>query len=435
MGKPKDTNKEPTIIIEEIEGQLGEALAKKKEEIEKELEERIRREKEEAQKRIELIEKEFEEEKKALKSYRDTIKEFENNKGKLKVQIKEHLDKAIKFQTEIEKLTAQTLEELKEVSELNQKLDELNKEAEEKAAALKKELEDRFGIVAEVMKANEHRDLEVNLEQELAKLRKIKELLTTPEMAEEEKIEELSEVVEEKVEEEVLEEKQAKEERKPSEEVKAEEAPPTGNEEGQGFKPYVAEKEKEAGAKEMELVEPFPSEAEEEEPHVSEKTFQDAFETLENYRKSEQTEDNGEISYFQKNEKMILDGESLISALSNGLDEAKKLYLKLAETESPKDQFFIKQEIIRYQESLRKTILHSVRMCQKENCSLPKYTKEIINTDVLKDILEKLSMENWSNQDDFTHFEKYAKNLKNNYYTRITPPALYLKSIIDELNI
>jgi len=430
MGKSKDIAKESTMIIEEIEDQLGEALSKKKQEIEKELEERIRREKEEAQQRLEQIEKEFEEEKKALKNYRDTIKEFENNKAKLKEKIKGHLDKAIKFQTEIEKLTAQTLEELKQVSEINQKLDELNKEAEEKATALKKDLEDRFGIVAEVMKANEHRELEVNLEQELAKLRKIKELLTSPEALEEEKIEELSEVIEEKVEEEARQE--AGVEKPAEEEEKAEEVPPGAKEEAEEFKPGEAKEEKPS---EMKPVEPTPPEAGEEASYVSEQSFQDAFETLENYRRSEKTEDNGEISYFQKDEKMILDGESLISAVSNSLDEAKKLYLKLAETESPKDQFFIKQEIIRYQEGLRKVILHSVRMCEKENCSLPKYTMEIINTDVLKDILEKLSMENWSNQDDFTHFEKYAKNLKNNYYTRITPPALYLKSIINELNI
>ena len=44
-------------------------------------------------------------------------------------------------------------------------------------------------------------------------------------------------------------------------------------------------------------------------------------------------------------------------------------------------------------------------------------------------------MENWSNEDDFTFFEKYAKNLKTNFYSRITPPAIYLKSIIDELEI
>lgn len=441
MGKSKDKVKESTLVIEEIEGQLGEAFSKKKEEIERELEERIKKEKEEAKKRISQVEKEFEEERQALKNYRSTIKEFETNKANIKDQIKKHLDKAIQFQTAIENLTAQTLEELKKVSELNQKLDEFNKQAEEKASILKKDLEGRFGIVTEVFKANEQKEVEVNLEQELAKLRKIKELLTSPEAAVTEKAEEVKEAAEELAEEKVEKEEEAKEEEAApseaeavSEEGQVEEKVKEKEEKEQSLSPIAEEKEaEEKEEKEGETGEPLASEEEEKAP--SEKTFQDAFETLEQYRKSETSEDNGEISYFQKDEKMILDGECLISALSNNLDDAKKLYIRLTQTESPKDQFFIKQEIIRHQEGLRKTILRSVRMCEKESCSLPRYTVDIINMDVLKEILEKLSMENWSNQDDFTYFEKYSKNLKNNYYTRITPPALYLKSIIDELKI
>lgn len=399
MGKEKDNFKESSSIIEEIEEQLGEALSKKKDEIEKELEERIKREKEEAKKRIEDIEKEFAEEKQALKSYKDTIKEYENNKSKLRDQIKEHLDKAIQFQSDIESLTAKTLEELKALGELNKRLEDLHKEAEEKASVLKKNLEDRFGIVAEVIKTNEVSEVDIDLDRELSKLKKIKELLTSPAEA-------LAEEAEE-----------AKEEAEEMEEV--------------------AEKVEEMPEEEEAIPAPeVPSEEELEQVELGgEPTFQGAFETLEEFRKTESTEDNGEISYFVKDNKIVMDGECLVSALGNNLDEAKKLYIKLNQTESPKDQFFIKQEIIRHQESLRKVIMRSVSMCEKENCSLPSYTADILNMDVLKDILEKLNMENWSNQDDFTFFEKYAKNLKTNFYSRITPPAIYLKSIIDELEI
>lgn len=414
MGKDKDTIKESASIIEEIEQQLGDALSKKKEEIEKELEERIRREKEEAKKRMEDVEKEFTEEKQALKNYKDTIKEFENNKAKIKEQIKGHLDKAIQYQTDIESLTAKTLEELKKLSELNQKLEELYKKAEEKAAVLKKDLEEKFGIVAEVMRANEVSEVEIDLERELSKLKKIKELLTSPETALAEEVEEVKEVTEEEAAPAVEAEAEAAEE-------KVEEAP-----EEQMTAPVVEEEEKkEEPATEVKL----------EEIEVGEPSFQGAFEILERYRKTESIADNGEISYFEKDDKIVLDAECLISVLGNSLDEAKKLSIKLTQTESPKDQFFIKQEIIRHQEALRKVILRSVQMCEKETCSLPGYTEDILNMDVLKDILEKLNMENWSNQDDFTFFEKYAKNLKTNYYARITPPAIYLNSIIDELKI
>jgi chromosome segregation ATPase len=436
MGKEKDNFKEPTSIIEEIEEQLGDALSKKKDEIEKELEERIKREKEEAKKRIEDIEKEFAEEREALKSYRDTIKEYENDKSKLRDQIKEHLDTAIQYQSDIESLTAKTLEELKALGELNKKLEDLHKEAEEKASVLKKNLEDRFGIVAEVIKTNEVSAVDIDLERELSKLKKIKELLTSPAEALEEEAEELKEEAEE-----------AEEQKEVAEEVEevAGEVEEAAEEEEAREEEVLEEKEEEVAAPEGE-VEPQAEEAEKKEEPPSkeeleqvelggEPTFQGAFETLEEFRKTESTEDNGEISYFVKDDKIVMDGECLVSALGNNLDEAKKLYIKLHQTESPKDQFFIKQEIIRHQESLRKVVLRSVSMCEKENCSFPSYTADILNMDVLKDILEKLNMENWSNEDDFTFFEKYAKNLKTNFYSRITPPAIYLKSIIDELKI
>ena len=122
-----------------------------------------------------------------------------------------------------------------------------------------------------------------------------------------------------------------------------------------------------------------------------------------------------------------------MSSLGSSLDGAKKLYKKLNETESPKEQFFIKQDIIRHQEVLRKLMLSSIKMSDKEFCTLPGYTREILNVEVLKTILEKVSMENWSDEQDFVEFDKYAKSLKDAYYAKITPPARYIQSILDEL--
>lgn len=436
MGRDKDILKESTSIISEIENRLKETISKKKEDIENELEERIRREKEEASKKLEQIEKDFAEEKEALSNYRATIKEYENNKANLKNQIKEHLDKAVKFQKDIENLTAQTLGELKMVRELNQKLEELYKEAEGKAAVLKKDLEEKFGIAAEPLKAEEYKEVEVDLEQELEKLKKIKELLTSAEAEKEELAGEEKEEAEEKVEEkeEIGVEMEAEEVGVPEIEAEGEEERAAEKEEEkEELKPPASEEEEamEAAAEE----EPTPEKEGEEAALKGEAAIQDVSKTLEEYRKSEAADDEGEISYFQKDDKIIIDGERFISSLSDSLDEAKKLYLKLTQSESPKDQFFIKQEIIRHQESLRKVILRGVRMGEKKSCSLPSYTSDVLNMDVLKDILEKLNMENWSNQDDFSSFEKYAESLKDSHLTRITPPEHYLKSIIEELNI
>jgi hypothetical protein len=453
MAKKDDTPETPensSSILDEIQQQLEQALAKKKEEVEKELEERIKKEREEAKKRLENLDKELQEEKQTLTDFKTTLAEFETNKKELKTQIKDHIEKAINYQTEIESLTGQTLEELKKVSELNQKLEELQQTTGEKVSTLKKDLEEKFGIVAEVPEGEEPEEAEINLAQELAKLKKIKDLLSNsvaveevvpeegpeePEVSEEAKEEEAEEPteeapaeepeLEEEKPEEVKVEEAKKEEEKEAEEAKAEEKPEEGAE--------AAEPEGEP-----EKVEEAPSEEEgkaEPEAAHEEASFQAAFDKLEQFRKGDTNENETEVSYFENNEKIVLDGEYVISTLNNRFEEAKKLHIKLSQTESPKDQFFIKQEIIKHQEALRKIMLRSIRLCEQENCTLPEYTIDILNIDVLKNILEKVSMQNWSNQDDFTAFDNFSKELKDSFYTKITPPAAYLQSIMKELNI
>jgi len=414
MPKNKEIFEDSAPIIEDVENQLEKIFDKKKQEIEKELEGKIQWEKEEAKKKIDQIEKELEDEKEALVNYRTTLAEFENNKEDTKSQIKEHIDKAVQSLTEIDTLTAQTLQELKKVSELNRKLEEFHRAAEEKTASLKKDLEEKFGIVTEGL---ETKKLEsVDLKQELTKLKKIKELLSPEETLEPEA-------------------KKTTEKRKTGEEI--DESEVSKEDEPNVEKPETNEVTESTLPEENEAKDKDPSAKGELEKSIlkGETDFQDAFETLAKLRKSERAKNDGEVSYFQNKDKMILDGESFVSNLNRDLDEAKKLFTKLAQAESPKDQFFLKQEIIRYQKSLRKIILGSVRLCEKETCSLPEYTLDILNMDVLKDILEKVSMENWSNQDDFHSFNEFVKRIKDMYYERITPWAAYLKSVIEELGI
>ena len=161
--------------------------------------------------------------------------------------------------------------------------------------------------------------------------------------------------------------------------------------------------------------------------------FQNLFSSLEKYRKIETRNGNGEIAFFQKEDKIILDGEYMVASIDESLEEAKRLYIKLSQTESPKEQFFIKQEIINHQEILRKYILRNLKMCEKEGALLPQFTTEILNLDILKDLLEKLSMENWSNPGDFNSFKNLIESLKDAYYAKITPPVRYLRSLIEEL--
>jgi len=411
MAKKDDTPKKSSSVFEEIEEQLEQALAKKKEDIEKELEERIRQEKEETQRRIEGLDKELKQERGALIDIQSQLDEFENQKAELKKQIREHIDKAIKLQTEIETMTGQTLEELKTVSSLNQKLEELQQETGEKVSSLKKSLEEKFGIVADVPEEKEFDETELNLDHELAKLKKIMELLNS------------NGPVEEVVPEEQPEEMQPEEISEKVEEVP--EAEPQPEEKAAPVEPE--------GLQPVEEMEAEPEEKEE--APEEEASFQASFDKLEEFRKGSTNENDAELSYFENNERIVLDGEFLVASLNNCFEEAKKLYIRLSQTESPKDQFFIKQEIIKQQEGLRKVMLRSIRMCEKDNCSLPEYTLEILNLDVLKSALEKVSMQNWSNQEDFAAFDNFAKELKDSFYSRITPPAAYLLSIMKELEI
>lgn len=164
-------------VIEEIESKMENLWLKRKEEIERELEVRIRTEKEEAGKKIEAIERELEKGRAVLQDYRTVVGEFESERATLQRQIKEHFEKAVEYQTTIEKMAGQTMEELRLVNDLNKKLETLHQSAEEKVNGFRKDLEERFGIVAQLPPSREEEELKVDLEHKLRKLRKIKELL------------------------------------------------------------------------------------------------------------------------------------------------------------------------------------------------------------------------------------------------------------------
>jgi hypothetical protein len=383
-----------------------------------------------------LIAREIEKERESLKDFRETITEYETKKEALLGQIRTHLDRGMGYQLEIEKLTALTKEDLRKVGELSANLLDLRQRAEDKLIEIKTKLKDRYGFAPEASSAapSAHREengLGADLEQELSKLKKIKELFEKDMTADFSSFDPapMPEMM-------MAGDPLAVSEEPNSPHPAMFEAGPSPAEfkipEINQFIRDFVQRENEAPAPEP-FPEPIQARGEERKAQGDEINFQAVFETLEKYRKSEPTDYNGEISYFQTKERIILDGESLVRAVSCVQDAARKLVQKLAQTESPKDQFFLKQELINNQEGLRKIILRSVRMCEKENGALPRYTADVLNVGVLKEILEKLNMDNWSNQDDFRAFEDYVDRLKDMFYKRITPPANYLQSIVDEL--
>ena len=451
------------LMIQEIENNLEKSLIKRREEIERELQERIRREREESERRLSEIEIEIARERDTLKEYRSTISEFETVRVRLQAEIKDHLDKSIASQKDIERLTAKTLEELRQVEDLTGRLTALRDRTESKVTEIRNKLKEKYGVVTEPLDTHDAGDVVVNLEQELSKLKRIKELLENE--AEPQPIVTAGNAVPApspaparavdpaRIAEPV---RMPESLRMPEPEPVAPPAisfvPPEMSlpEDAAFEKPQPEFKMPEfnqfiedfvrresanigGGTQHEPIAARREEKREEKKAAAGEVNFQAIFELLEKNRRSESTDYNGEISFFQIGDRAILDGESLIRAISHIVDDSRKLYVKLGNTESPKDQFFLKQDLINHQEILRKTLLRGVKLYERDHCRLPQYTEDILNIGVLKDALDKLNLDNWSNEEEFRAFEAMTTRIKDAFYVKITPPTQYLKSIVEEL--
>jgi hypothetical protein len=411
MDQGKTVLKESTQVIREIEDQLDKLLRKRIGDVEHELEDRISREREAARKRKEEIEQDFRKEKQAITDYRTMVQQAEEERGGLLDQAREHFNRVIHLQAEIESLAKATVDEIKTVSEIQQEIETLREKTSERAAFLKKDLSEKYGISAEVL-GEGPKPLSLDLDQELDKLRKIKELLAVETAAV------------------GLGAAQAS--------GKDAEAGPDDETPGaEGFRiPEIQDLIAASHAPEGEPAEPAAAESPEtgpeaapEPPAAAEDDEAEILAALESWRKSEPANGSGEIYYFEKDGRIVLDGESLFSTVEKSLDEAQRLSLKLGMTESPKGQFFIKQELINWQEGLRGLFLRIIKMTEKKAWALPSFTGEILNTTALRSLLERLSMENWSNPDEFSSFYAAVMEMRSAFLARLEPRGRYLRSL------
>jgi hypothetical protein len=404
-------------VIQEVEDQLERILQKKFNDVDSELVERINREKEAARRRKEEIEREFEKEKSALTEYRVMVRDFEEQRAGLLNEARDRFQKVLKFQAEIETLAKSTVDEIKRVNEIQDKLEYLRTKTSERAAFLKNDLRERFGIVAEVME-EEPKPLGLDLDQELEKLRKIKDLLAIESAAanlgrmggvpaRREDLADMDAAAD-----------SAGVDIPEIRDLIAGPASPDAPEAPAEEAPQAA-----ASASGPESV-PEADEMESEE---------DLAARLETYRRTEPANGSGEIHYFQRDRVIIADPEKILAAVDRTLDEAQRLSLKLGQTESPKDQFFIKQELINWQEGLRALFLRVIKMCEKSSWALPRYTDEIINSQILRGLLERLSMENWSNLEEFASFSATMGEMRKAFQARVYPRLPYLRSLKREI--
>ncbi len=420
MENRDDLIKESASIIEEIEDQLDQILSKKRKEIESDLETKIERDRREARDMMKKLEQELSGDRESLKSYRSALSEFDKDKKEIKAQIQTHLAKAAEYQPQIEALATKTIGELKIVMELNEKLEELNLAAVSRVESMKVELKDRIGTTpasapnqtpTPPAETREHKNIQSSLDSELGKLKKIKELLGKDSVVRKE----LTEI----------------ETNSLPEVVKI----PANNRPQDNFVEKQVEKKVEEDKTSAIEEEPEPEEKKEPVAKSVDIPAVDMDRALEKYRKSIDGEKGIKLTYFENNKKMILDGQDIFNAIDKDVEEAKKLYDKLSKTQSPKEQFFTKQEIIWHQETLREFILTTIKVCEKEHAVLAQSTAEVLNMGILNKILDKVSQENWSNKEYFSSFFQFASELKAAYLEKTTPQTNYSKSIIDELEI
>ena len=402
-------------VIQEVEDQLERILQKKFRDVDSDLVDRINREKEAARKRKEEIERDFEKEKTALNDYRVMVRDFEEQRAGLLNEARDRFQKVLKFQAEIETLAKSTVDEIKRVNEIQDRLEVLRTKTSERAAFLKNDLRERFGIVAEVME-EEPKPLGLDLDEELEKLRKVKELLAIESAA-------------------------ASLGRLGGQPAAEEDIAVMDAAANKAAADFPQLRDLIAGSPSPDRPEPAPQPAVEAAPPAPEpapRSAEDVSEdeaaaVIESYRRTEPANGSGEIHYFQKDRTIVADPEKLLAAVDRTLEEGQRLSGKLGLTESPKDQFFIKQELINWQEGLRALFLRVVKMCEKSSWTLPRYTEEIINTQVLRGLLERLSMENWSNLEDFASFSASMVEIRKAFQVRIEPRLAYLLALIREI--
>jgi len=400
MSEIQETAGEVASVIQEIEQQLENVLSRKREDIESALAAKIQKEKEAAHNKLNELEKEFDQEREALDEFRRMVAEVEAERNTILEEVREGIKRALQFQAEVEDLSRRTTEEIRKVNDFHQRLESLRQQTSERAGFLKKDLGEKFGIVTEVPEREDVLGPEMDLERELENLKRIKALL-------------------------------------------AGERPSGGGEErsrqeGGGsweFRiPEIRDLIQSSAFQEDGETKPVPIEDE-----PGGKASQgmiggaSAVESLNALGRTDPADGSGEIRYFQKRQKVLLDPEHLLGAIERSVEESRKLSLRLGETESAKDRFFIKHDLINAQEGLRKLVFGAIKICDKNPPALPGMVLDVLNVKVLRNMLDRLSTDNWANPEDLASFEKDIKALGTAFRERTVPREKYFRSILEEL--
>ena len=450
MSLNADAKIEQAAFLDDIEKRVSEIFSAQKTEVEQSLVAKINREKEEAQRRIEAVNHEFAQVRGCLEEHKTVMAELQSTEDHVRGEIRGHFDRAVNYQKMMENAATLAGDELEKIGGLNQELEKVRVKAEHEYETLKKRLVGYAGVMATIpAPAGRTVDL-VDWSGELGKLRKVRDLLATLRQSEPALGVEPAPEPEPAANPYEATAPAAPEAEELAASLGLIDAEDDGVMDDHDFAVAGTPMEARVGADadaagfqfeavapdvELEIepvAEPY-AEAAPEPAAEAGPVRHPALEALARYRRTESVNNGIEIGFFAAETASVLDAESFMSAVGKVIDNAGELHGQLSKAASVKDLFLLKQEILNQQEILRKVFFRVVRFCDKENGRLPEMLALIITSQGMKDVIERLTMANWSDPSDFKPFQTELGAMKRAFETRTATSASYHKQVLDQV--
>jgi len=427
----------PAALLDDIEKRVSEIYSAQKSEVEQSLIAKINREKEEAQRRIEAVNREFLQVRSFLEEHKTSMAELQSTEDHLRGEIRGHFERAVNYQKMMENAAGLAGDELEKIGGLNQELEKVRLKAEEVYETLKKSLGGYAGLIATIPAPAGKTENEVDWNEELGKLRKVRDLLSTLRQSDPSLASALASAP-----------APAAGDAAPEIEATAPAAPEAeelaaslglidieddGVHDDLSF--ATSQTLEDAGLE----AEPEPTAFVEPEPEpeaaapAAVRPDQPALDALARYRRTEPVNNGIEIGFYAAETAAVLDADSFMTAVGKIVESASQLHGQLSQAASVKDLFLLKQEILNQQEVLRKVFFRVVRFCEKENGLVPEALGEIISSQGMKDVIERLTMANWSDPSDFKPFQNELKAMKRAFEVRVASASNYYKTVLDQI--
>jgi len=447
---------EQAAFLDDIEKRVSELFSAQKTEVEQSLVAKINREKEEAQKQIDAVNREFVQVRSLLDQHKAAMAELQTTEQHLRGEIRGHFERAVNYQKMMENAAALAGDELEKIGGLNQDLERVRVKAESEYTSLKDQLAGYAGLIAQIPAPSVRAENEVDWMNEIGKLRQVRDLMATlrqaglsdeagapfaapPSMFGEETSAPAAETAEELAASLGLigtDEDSLHDDAEFALNVPAWPSKPDG---GNGqpaatSSSLYGENEEEAVLSPVETPAEARAEAvETEAPAAPSAADAAALESLASYRKTEPVTNGIELGFYVAGTGTFLDAVSFMTAIQNVVEGARQQHSQLTKTTSVKDLFLLKQEILNQQEIMRKVFFRVVRFCDKESGRLPESLGEVISSRGMKDIIERLTMANWSDPSDFKPFLNELNSLKRAFEARTAALPSYPQSVLDEV--